>query len=116
MLRLRIHHVAMRSSLAVAASLLAGCAWPIELRPQIPPPTQDGVPLTPLARNAPTEQARRVLLIRLRLITLQLPLGASTDSEQIWSYLNEERVGAAAVWPLAYNGLRAGTGSEREQG
>ncbi|HET6429204.1 MAG TPA: hypothetical protein VFJ30_12380 [Phycisphaerae bacterium] len=110
--RLRIHHMAMRSSLAVAAGLLAGCARPIELRPEIPPPTQAGVPLTPLARNVPNEAASHILAVRLRLITLQLPLGASSGSEEIWSYLNEEGVAAGAASPLAYNGVRAGMGRE----
>jgi hypothetical protein len=84
----------------------------MELRPELPPPTQDGVPLTPLSPTAERGKPRRVLAVRLRMITLQLPLGTSGDSEEIWSYLNEEPVGARSITRLAYNGMRAGLGAE----
>jgi len=112
MLRPQIHHMVLRSSLAVATGLLAGCNRPIQLRPEIPPPTEAGMPLTLLSPNAPKEEAQHILAIRLRLITLQLPLGASSESEEVWGYLNEEGVTGGRASPLAYNGFRAGMGTE----
>ncbi|KKL59135.1 hypothetical protein LCGC14_2218370 [marine sediment metagenome] len=89
----------------------AGCKLQIPLRPPLPPPVEGAVALTPLTRPKDTDLTHRMLLVRYRLITLELPIGSVSESEEIWSYLNEEPVGARIGTALAYNGLRVGMGN-----
>lgn len=101
-----------------AAALAAGasCRPGAEpLRPPMPPPTVNGVPATPLSElgdDRPVEA--RTLVIRHRLVTLQLPLGTASQTEEIWSYVNEEPTGARLGACLARNGMRIGLGRERD--
>ena len=60
-----------------------------------PPPSDDLVP-------------SHVPLVRLRLINIQVPVGTASDSEDLWSYLNEEPVNLSQSVSLGGNGLRIG--------
>ncbi len=99
--------------LIAVSTTWSGCQQPLEpLRPPLPPPIQDGVALNPLSRQGQGEIAGKVLAVRLRLIVVSLPIGSVSDSEQLWSYLNEEPAGAKIGPCLAYNGIRVGSAPE----
>ena len=99
--------------LVAACAPWSGCQPPPEpLRPPLPPPIEDGVALTPLTRQADKEVVQKILAVRLRLITVSLPIGSVSSSEELWSYLNEEPAGARIGPSLAYNGIRVGYGPE----
>jgi len=48
------------------------------------------------------------LVIKLRLVSIEVPLGMASSSEEIWSYLDEERTRAVRSAALGRNGLRLG--------
>ena len=89
---------------AVALSASAGCETPDE------PPTFEGA--VPELFNLANKQNPRdfVLVVRMNLITVQVPVGSVSNSEQLWSYLDEEPVSARADSALARNGIRVGRG------
>ena len=64
--------------------------------------------------DAPGEdQAKRyVVLIRLRIGAVEVPAGTASDSERIWSYLDEEPIDAARAANLGRNGFRVGLGRQ----
>lgn len=105
----------MKNTLAIASLLLlgtAGCTTPSDepIRPN-PPPIVQGNPLTPLTKPLPPEEADKyILLVRLQIITLQVPIGSVSDSEELWSYLNEESVSSGDS-SLPYNGVRVAVGT-----
>jgi hypothetical protein len=71
--------------------------------------------LNPLAGGTKLEKDREyTILVRLQLITLELPGGATSHSEELWSYLNEEPVGARVSSTLWRNGIRVGLGREAD--
>jgi len=81
----------------------------------MPPPVINGLPASPLGEAAKDETLRqRMLVVRHRLITVQLPLGAASESEDVWAYINEEPAGARLGPCLARNGVRAGIGRESD--
>lgn len=94
---------------------LGGCAEQVEpLRPPLAPPRAGGVQLHPLAPGRKLDNPRAfMLLIRFRLITVELPIGSVSDSEELWSYLNEEPLGGRIGATLALNGIRVGLASEQ---
>lgn len=99
-------------AVALAGVLLAGCTQIEPLTPPAPPPVHQGVQLSPLSKPLKAEEADKYfLLVRLNIITVQLPLGAVSDSEELWSYLNEEPINSRNS-PLPYNGIRVGVGTE----
>lgn len=53
-----------------------------------------------------------ILLVRMRLVAIEVPLGTVSDSEEIWSYLDEEKMGSSRTAGLGYNGLRVGVGKQ----
>jgi len=70
--------------------------------PEMPgPPSPDG----PVPSHVP--------LVRLRLINIQVPVGTASDSEELWSYLNEEPVNLSRSVSLGGNGLRIGLAPRR---
>lgn len=94
-----------------AAALSAGC-------PRDPNSTK----VVALATTAPAltevkaggkfDPTTHMLLIRIKSIEIELPAGTASGSEEIWSYLDEEPVGAARGAALGRNGLRVGTGHQ----
>ncbi len=109
----------MRRCLAAFGVVLAvglgGCREQVEpLRPPLAPPRSGGVEMHPLARGRKLDNPRTyMLLIRFRLITVELPIGSVSDSEELWSYVNEEPVGGRMGANLARNGIRVGVASEQ---
>ncbi len=97
-------------------SASAGCRRPEEpLRQKLPPPALEGMTLNPLAGGAKLERDREyTILVRLQLITMELPEGATSHSEELWSYLNEEPVGGRVSSTLWQNGIRVGLGREAD--
>ncbi len=96
----------------VGLAITAGCppaADPARRGPAaaLPPPT----PLSPLQRPAqPDSQSKFLRLVRLKFMAIDLPLGATGESERLWSYLDEEPVGARISVTLGQNGFRVGQG------
>ena len=99
----------------VLAVGLGGCRERVEpLRPPLALPRSGGVELHPLARGRKLDDPRSfILLIRFRLITVELPIGSVSDSEELWSFVNEEPVGGRIGATLARNGIRVGVASEQ---
>ncbi|MDY6914177.1 MAG: hypothetical protein SVT52_06965 [Planctomycetota bacterium] len=96
----------------MVAVLLAGCPAEQEFA-ALPPLTEDGqpmqaVPADPKMLNADGD--RYFLVVRLRMATIEVPLGTASGTEEIWSYLDEEPVGAMRSAALTRNGLRIGVG------
>lgn len=70
-------------------------------------------PERPFAAGASLAEAgeeTHVLLIRLHIVSIEVPVGTASGSEDIWSYLDEEAVRAVRTPALGFNGLRAGIG------
>lgn len=85
------------------------------LRPRLPPPTAQGLELSPLAPGTKLQQSRQfVILVRVYLIALELPMGSVSDSEELWGYLNEEPLGARIGAALGLNGIRVGLGRDAD--
>jgi hypothetical protein len=51
-----------------------------------------------------------MLIIRMRLASIEVPVGTASGSEAIWSYLDEERIKAVRTAALSRNGIRMGVG------
>ena len=102
-------------ALTAVALLTASCEDQTNsLRSPLPPPVLDGVPAAALTDADKGQAARKMMVIRHRLTTIQLPLGAVSDTEQIWGYINEEPLGAKLGTCLARNGIRVGVGRESD--
>lgn len=100
--------------LVVTLALAMGGCKTVELSLRPPPPVQQGKALlTP--DKVPKDQVNNyMLLVRLSMVTVQLPLGSVSDSEELWSYVNEEAVGGRAEALLGANGVRIGLGKESD--
>ncbi len=110
----RLHSSALPCALVAVSALLASCRHDTEeLRPLLPPPRVNGVAATPVGNlQPPAPGTRQALIIRHRILTLQLPLGAASDTEEIWTYINEEPLGSRRGACLGRNGIRVGIGRE----
>ncbi|MDP6546216.1 MAG: hypothetical protein QGH60_19730 [Phycisphaerae bacterium] len=49
-------------------------------------------------------------IIRMNIIYVEVPAGQASGSEEIWSYLDEEPIGAERLVSLGRNGIRVGLG------
>jgi hypothetical protein len=56
------------------------------------------------------DSLERIRAIRLFLYRLEVPIGQLSGTEQVWSYLDEEAVGAEKNLTLSLNGIRVGLG------
>ncbi|RPI62170.1 MAG: hypothetical protein EHM48_04525 [Planctomycetaceae bacterium] len=64
--------------------------------------------------EAAAEKAKRpvVFIIQVRIATIEVPVGTVSGSEELWSYLDESRMGIARTAGLGRNGLRVGVGKQ----
>ncbi|MDY7011185.1 MAG: hypothetical protein SVV80_10610 [Planctomycetota bacterium] len=91
--------------------VFTGCAEPKDPLPQPgDPPVVNGAALMPFDRVKKENQRDFILVVRINLITVQIPIGSVSNSEQLWGYLDEEPVGARVGSALSSNGIRVGLG------
>jgi hypothetical protein len=105
--------------LLLAALLSAGCppTDTQQVRPQ-PPETLTDEELakgrTLFAGDGGNERGaheeRYLLLVRMRMFTIEVPVGTVSGSEDLWSYLDEEPIDSVRLSTLARNGFRIGRG------
>lgn len=63
----------------------------------------------PMAPDGEADNSRQVvLLVRMRLVSIEVPVGQASGSEEIWSYLDEEPVAADGNGVMGRNGFRVG--------
>ena len=84
----------------VLLAFAAGC--PTGTDPK-PPPT----PTQPASRAA-DEPRQFLFIVRIKITSIQVPVGTASGSEEIWSYLDEERTRAIHTATLGRNGMRVG--------
>lgn len=96
----------------VGLTIAGGCGRPdTPFRTPLPPPTAHGATMTPAERLPKNKAATDYLLVvRLQLVMVRMPIGSVSDTEELWSYLNEEPAGAKVTTTLARNGIRVGYG------
>jgi len=82
----------------------AGCG---PARPQPDNPTSQ-----PAGRSVPKHPAAQPLFMVVRAVihSIEAPLGTISDSEQLWSLLDERRVRVLGSGSLGLNGIRVGVG------
>lgn len=100
--------------LASLVSLLMGCG-PAEKSPADRPPVADLLPvgqaiLAPQNGDGNGRENHYVLIVRLQLASIEVPVGTASNSEEIWSYLDEESVRQVRTPAMGFNGLRIGRG------
>ncbi|MDP7162061.1 MAG: hypothetical protein QF577_04355 [Phycisphaerae bacterium] len=93
--------------LLTLAAVLPGCTEPPEAI-HGPPLDTSGFWSNETDDRSDLRPARRVA--RIRVSHIEVPSGQSSDSEEIWSYLAEEPIGADRLAELGRNGLRVGLG------
>ena len=97
--------------LIAALSVFTGCKGPEGFpSPHGRPPVLEGVTLEHFTDAKKQNLRDFVLVVRISLITVQVPVGSVSNSEQLWSYLDEEPLGARIGSALAHNGVRVGLG------
>jgi hypothetical protein len=72
--------------------------------------TMPGVRPNRDAAGDPNRLGAYMMIVRLKLVTIEVPVGQASGSEEIWSYLDEEPVRTSHPSMLGRNGLRAGVG------
>ena len=94
--------------LAVMAA--AGCQ-PVQTQfKELPPPVKDGVPMKPVNTVTKLVGKEYRLIVRLRMMAIEVPIGTVSDSEELWSYLDEEPIRTRFTAGLTRNGMRIGIG------
>ena len=108
--------------LVLVAGACGGCPWGPSSAPSkqptasqaagaaaaaFAPAAQDTVAAMPHSPLLPGQKIRAI--VRIRMLTLQLPAGSLTESEQLWGYLNEEPL-TKPDSALGVNGIRIGVG------
>lgn len=53
-----------------------------------------------------------LFIVRFRLLSVEVPVGSVSASEELWSYLDEEKVSASDHGSLGRNGFRVGLGKQ----
>jgi len=84
------------------ACWLAGC--PSHPQPAAAP---DGGPTAGIEMQSPQGPPQELLCVNVRILGIEVPVGAASGSEDIWSYVDEESAGAATS-ALGRNGFRVG--------
>jgi len=89
---------------------LAGCPRPDTTFPSLPPPIVGGETTVPGSKLPKKGTDRYFIVVRLRIATIEVPVGTASGSEEIWSYLDEESIAATRSGILGRNGFRVGLG------
>jgi hypothetical protein len=92
------------------AAALAGCPQPDTTFPTLPPPIIEGEATVPGSKLSAKSADRFFVVVRLRIATIEVPVGTASGSEEIWSYLDEESIAATRSGILGRNGFRVGLG------
>jgi len=71
-----------------------------------------GKPMIAGAEVPPKKRSEYLIIVRLRIISVEVPVGTASGSEEIWSYLDEESIAANRSAILGRNGFRIGLGRE----
>lgn len=102
------------AGLSLCAS--AGCRDFDQAPPEPVPRFAQGGTLDPDGRGAKAVNGRKFLiLIRFQLILMELPVGSTSDSAELWSCLSEEPLGARISAALGINGFRVGLGRQADR-
>lgn len=80
---------------------LGGCSFPSAA------PTPSATPGAAVVLSSPAGGPQELLLVQIRVMAIEVPVGAASSSEDIWSYVDEESTGAATS-ALGRNGFRVG--------
>lgn len=91
----------------MACLSLSSCTKPPAPEPLDPAALK---PVTMPGMGQPAEPGKFMLLVRYKLATIEAPIGTVSASEELWSYLDEERVYSLNHASLGRNGLRVGLG------
>lgn len=106
--------------LSWAAIAFSGCSWgPVGPHgPSANPATASSAPgasgAAPAAAgtqpsaDAPEVDATLNYLVNLQMVSIEVPLGTASGSEEIWSYLDEEAASGPLAAGLGRNGFRVG--------
>lgn len=96
---------------AAAVALSAGCP-PDPNSTKVVRSSTTAPALKEVKASAKFDPMTHMLLVRIKSVEIELPVGTASGSEEIWSYLDEEPVGAARGAALGRNGLRVGMGHQ----
>lgn len=95
--------------------LLALCSceeWRVRSLIELPQPTPKPTPPPPATMpgvtSLPTNTKDYTLLVQYHLMSIEVPIGTVSGSEELWSYLDEEKVSVERSTVLGRNGLRIG--------
>ncbi len=97
----------MRNRLLVLSltmlGLLGGC-------PAAPPPVSPEHATSMPGRNSRSidQSGAFAFMVRVKITSIEVPVGTASGSEEIWSYLDEERTRAVHTATLGRNGIRVG--------
>lgn len=106
-------------SLACLLCLCAGCSlWSRPTEPPPPPvveptvvrPVVEERVLEPVTDDTPRPPGDYVLIVRVKLMHVEVPAGTISASERLWSYLDEEIADPDMAATLNRNGFRVGRG------
>jgi len=96
-------------AILAASGSLAGCNPP-RVPPELPPPLMDDRPMMPADAKTTSDPKQYVLIVRIRMLSIEVPVGTASGSEELWSYLDEEQAQASQAAGLGLNGFRVGLG------
>jgi len=82
-------------------ALTAGCPPP-HASPSHPVETMPG------AGAASNDAPEFMFVLQVKVTSIEVPVGTASGSEEIWSYLDEERTKAFHIATLGRNGMRVG--------
>ena len=69
-------------------------------------------PIGPAGAKDPARPPGYKLVVTIKLMTIEVPVGTASGSEEVWSYLDEEPVKTFQSANLGRNGFRVGLGRE----
>ena len=92
----------------LAAAILVSCEDPLTRSDQ--QLAIHGAKIMPPKGGAHPKDGSSLLIVRLLVASVEAPLGTISDTEQLWSYLDENPVRVIGSGDLGLNGIRVGIG------